>query len=133
MNYVLDACAMIAYLRDEAGAEVVEQFLHGPADICLAHSVNLCEVYYDFIRASDEATARQAIADLFSDGVIERKDMSRRFWYEVGHLKARHRVSLADCHCIALARLVSGEVLTTDRREFGPIERLGLCRVQFVR
>ena len=44
MTFVLDACAIIAYLRDEEGADVVESALLGD-DACVAHAVNVCEVY----------------------------------------------------------------------------------------
>jgi uncharacterized protein with PIN domain len=84
VNHVLDASAMLAYLKGEAGAPLVDALLKNPAEPCYAHAINLCEVYYDFIRRSDERTAREAIADLLADGVIERKDMSRRFWLGVG-------------------------------------------------
>jgi uncharacterized protein with PIN domain len=40
MNRILDACAMIAFLRDEPGAEVVEAILTHPTDRCFAHAVN---------------------------------------------------------------------------------------------
>ena len=42
---------MIAYLNDEPGAEVVEATLIEPANQCLAHAINLCEVFYQFHRA----------------------------------------------------------------------------------
>lgn len=124
---------MLAYLKGEAGANVVDGLLRDPADSCYAHSVNLCEVYYDFLRRSDEQTARQAISDLYADEVIERKDMSRRFWRLVGQHKARGRISLADCFCITLAQHLSGKLVTTDHREFDPLVPLGLCPIHFIR
>jgi PIN domain nuclease of toxin-antitoxin system len=45
MTVVLDACAIIAFLRDEEGPEVVESALL--EDACVAHTINLCEVYKD--------------------------------------------------------------------------------------
>lgn len=45
MAIVLDACAIIAFLRDEEGADVVESALLGSE--CVIHAVNLCEVYKD--------------------------------------------------------------------------------------
>ena len=42
---VLDAGAMIANLRDEPGADVVERILLDTDALCIAHAVNLCEVY----------------------------------------------------------------------------------------
>ncbi|MCL2643733.1 MAG: hypothetical protein FWD52_09580 [Candidatus Bathyarchaeota archaeon] len=45
----MDACALIAFLRDELGADVVTAILkcakQGKAEICM-NSINLLEVYY---------------------------------------------------------------------------------------
>jgi hypothetical protein len=41
MIYVLDACAMIAFLGGETGAGVVESALLEAGSQCLAHSINL--------------------------------------------------------------------------------------------
>lgn len=59
---------MIAYLRDEPDAGVVEESLD--KEDCVAHVINLCEVYYDFIRSEDEPTASEAMEDLKSSGVV---------------------------------------------------------------
>jgi PIN domain nuclease of toxin-antitoxin system len=91
VNTILDACAMIAYLQDEPGSEVVAGLLSDPAETCYAHAVNLCEVYYDFLRNSDEPGARQAIRDLDADGLVERADMGRFFWRSVRHSIASSR------------------------------------------
>jgi predicted nucleic acid-binding protein len=100
---------------------------------CFAHSINLCEVYYDTLRASDEATADQAITDLFSAGVIERNEMDTALWREVGKIKSRGRISIADAFCAALAQKLGGEVVTSDRREFEPLAAAGVCAVTFIR
>jgi hypothetical protein len=44
---VLDACALIAYLRGEPGSDVIEALLLDPDVPSLIHAINLCEVYYD--------------------------------------------------------------------------------------
>lgn len=133
MTSVLDSCARIAYLAGEEGSSVVESILVDPSTSCFAHSLNLCEVDYHFLRQSDEATARQAIDDLLTDGVKERPDMGREFWERAGRHKARGRISLADCVCLALAQKLSAQLVTTDHREFDPIVPLGLCPVVFIR
>ena len=68
MNHILDACVMLAYLKGEPGALVVDSLLRNSAGVCYAHSINLCEVYYDFLRHSEERIAQQAISDLYADG-----------------------------------------------------------------
>lgn len=130
---VLDASAMIAFLRDESGAAVVEALLTSGTDICIAHAINLCEVYYDFLRSADEGTARSAIVDLENLGVTVREDMDRIFWQEVGRFKATNKASLADCFAIVLANRVGGELVTSDHHEFDAIAAQGTCRIRFIR
>ncbi len=128
-----DACAMIAYLWNEPGGSVVDSLLQDPAHDCYAHAINLCEVYYQVFRRSDEATARNAIDKLRAAGVIERSDMDEGFWRKVGSLKARGRISLADCFCLALAIELGGQVVTSDHGEFDPLVPLGLAPILFIR
>lgn len=63
MIVVLDACAIIAFLRNEAGADIIEELLLEPNNDCFVHAINLCEVYYDFLRVSGELVAKSAIHD----------------------------------------------------------------------
>ena len=49
MIFVLDASVMIAFPRDEPGADAVEEALLDSGSQCYAHALNLCEVFYDFI------------------------------------------------------------------------------------
>ena len=133
MRVILDACAMIAYLRDEPGADVVEECFSQEPPICLAHAVTMCEVFYDFLRASGEAAAKAAIDGLRSDGVFVREDMDEAFWTQVGRYKVSCKVSLADAFIIVLAERYDAEVITSDRREFTPVAAKGVCRVRFIR
>lgn len=101
MTYILDACAMIAYLRGEAGADVVSAILIDSMHEPLAHALNLCEVYYDFYRASGADVADGAVQDLMRVGVRIRSDISPEFWKAAGALKASlRRISLADCFAV---------------------------------
>jgi predicted nucleic acid-binding protein len=137
--YVLDACAMIAYLRDETGADVVEAYLADEGCHCSAHAVNLCEVYYDVARdktlpAADAlAAADDAIETLLDAGVELRDDIDPPFWKGVGQLKMAGGIALADCFAIALAQRAGAELLTSDHKEFDPVAAEGLCLVTFIR
>jgi predicted nucleic acid-binding protein len=133
MTLIFDASAMIAYVRDEPGAEVVRQLLRDTANTCYAHAVNLCEVYYGFARALGEADALNLIQGLYAVRIVAREDMDQPFWQDVGHLKTRTRTSLADCFGIALARRLGGDLVTSDHHEMDPILPLGLCSVRFIR
>ncbi len=131
--YVLDACAMIAYLRKEIGAEVVQKIIVDPKNILYAHAINLCEVYYDFWRVGGESAAEQAIEDLLLLGVIERNDFDTEFWKEIGRLKAQNKASLADFCAIALTNKLNGTILTSDHHEFDKLAQDAVCSIQFIR
>jgi predicted nucleic acid-binding protein len=133
MIYVLDACAMIAFLKGEAGADVVENALLDANSQCVAHAINLCEVYYDFHRASSESAAEGAVADLRTVGVTERQDLDESFWKEAGKLKAGGKISLADCFAVALTNRVGGTLLTSDHHELDRVAAAGVCSITFIR
>jgi PIN domain nuclease of toxin-antitoxin system len=133
MSTVLDASALISFLRDEPGAEAVQNLL-SIANNCYVHALNLCEVYYDFWRASSQEAAESAITDLIVLGVAERNDMDSEFWRKVGHLKAVYRrVSLADCCALALANRLGANLVSADRHEFEPLLAAGICQIELIR
>jgi len=70
MNIILDACAVIAFFRDEEGADLVRETITNKNNNSMIHVVNLCEVYYDFYRDIGEAETEQLIQEL---GVIKVK------------------------------------------------------------
>lgn len=82
---------MIAYLRGETGADAVERALgtNGGPPSCTAHAVNVCEVYYEFIRASGEIAATSAIRDLKDAGVLVSRVLDVAFWKDVGATRQR--------------------------------------------
>lgn len=103
MIFILDASAMIAFLRDEPGAEVVANALFDPESTCYAHALNLCEVFYDFHRTAGLENASRAIADLSIAGVIQDANLAPDVWRAAGILKSvLRRISLADCFAIEL-------------------------------
>ncbi len=134
MIYVLDASAMIAFLRDETGADVVSAVLADADSRSIAHALNLCEVYYDFHRASGESVAESAIKDLEKLGVEANEDMTPDVWRKAGEIKSVHRrVSLADCFALTLAASLDAELLTADHHELDALLKYDICRIQFIR
>jgi PIN domain nuclease of toxin-antitoxin system len=66
-NYLLDACALIAFSDSEEGEPVVKELLQrarrGEINISI-HAANLIEVYYDRIRAVGSEEADKAVLDI---------------------------------------------------------------------
>lgn len=79
MPVVLDASAMIAFLRGETGAAVVTEYIERSSLTAVAHALNLCEVFYDFWRAGGPEIAQNAVNDLLWLGIAEPNDMGPQF------------------------------------------------------
>ena len=135
MRYVLDACALLALIKKEDGALTVRQALESGDNVCLVHAVNLCEVYYDCLRCYGDDPAEKLLTGFIEAGLIFRNDMDVDFWKGAGRLKARGRISLADCFAIALAVREDAVLMTSDRHEFEPLLAIpGLpVQMQFIR
>jgi len=133
MNLVSDSSALIAYLGDEPGAELVERLLLDRANVCFVHALNLCEVFYGVRRAYGENVAQETVYALLDTGLVVREDLDEEFWQQAGRTKSDfRRIALADCFCANLADRVGGDVITADR-EFAPLRDEGRCPVTFIR
>lgn len=124
---------MIAFLRREKGDDIVAELLKSRPPVCLAHAVNLCEVFYDFLRSHGESAAVAAVDRMRAIGLSVREDMDEGFWREAGRLKVRFRMSLADAMAVALAERSGAELITSDRGDFEPVAQSGICPVRFIR
>jgi uncharacterized protein with PIN domain len=132
--YVFDACAVIALLDDEAGAEVVEELLAGENHRCVIHILNVCEVYYHIYRRADKDRADKLEALLESYGFQLDNSLPSALWQRASQWKAEwRRVSLADCFALALPLGEKATLVTSDHHEFDPIAQAGLCSFRFIR
>jgi PIN domain nuclease of toxin-antitoxin system len=130
---VLDASALLAYLRAEPGADAVEDLLTSD-EPCMAHAVSLCEVYYKLQKYEAESEVRLAMQEFKHVGLVVRTDLDEPFWLKVGNYKAAMRsVSLADCFVVALANRTNAPAVTADHPDFELVGNLGLCQIKFIR
>jgi predicted nucleic acid-binding protein len=120
-------------LRKEAGGTEVAALIAQEPPACYVHAINLCEVYYDFLKVSDELQASLAIDGLRAAGVMVCIDMDEAFWRQAGRYKVSFRMSLADAFLASLAERFSAEIVTSDRKEFEPIAQSGALKVNFIR
>jgi ribonuclease VapC len=136
---VIDASALIAFLRGEPGAERVEELLADEASEPFVHALNMAELYRAFLKQADRRDADTAVAELEEVGILIREDLDKELWKRAAGLKAQLRWerrvdgSFADCFCAALAERVKGIAVTTDHGEFEPFGDFGVCSVLFVR
>jgi len=135
MIYVLDACALLSLIKNEDGASMVRQVLEAEENICHVHALNLCEVYYDCLRCYGNESSENLITMLIEAGLSIRSDMDMEIWKAAGNIKARGRISLADCFAVTLSLREDGILLTSDRHEFEPLmANSGFkAKIQFIR
>jgi len=136
-NYLLDACALLAFFDDEKGADVVngliDQARRGEITLSM-NAANLIEVYYDRIRVvgSEEAdTTIRDVYDTFPISIIEK--LSPAIIREASYLKSMGKMSFADAILIATARCTGATVVTCDHVELEPVERQGKIPFLWIR
>jgi ribonuclease VapC len=113
---VLDASALLAYLRGEPGAEAVSEAIAGGATIS---TVNLAEA---LSRSADNGVnpaqlARELADRGLVDGAIATEPFTVADAIEAARLRPLTRaagLSLGDRACLALARRLEGVAMTTD-------------------
>ena len=121
---VLDSFALIAYFRDEPGAEMMETllvFAGKKDDPVLMTDVNYAEVKYSILK-KDGADAWAEAAKILPGLPIEFHSTTRTLADTAADFKARFKMSLADAFAAALAKEKKAELVTGDT-EFKALER----------
>jgi len=121
---VLDSFALIAYFRDEPGAETMENLLvtAGKKDSPLHMTdVNYAEVKYSIMK-KDGAEAWEEAAKILQGLPIDFHSTSRALADTAADFKARFKMSLADAFAAALAKEKKAELVTGDP-EFKALEK----------
>ena len=132
-THCLDACAIIASLRQEPSAEVLKELIERPTPFLAMHVCNLGEVYYDFFRADGLTAAQRAWTNTLALPLVLRRDADDDFIQRVGIIKVEERISFADAFALALAERLNIPLVTTDHHEFDAIERKGHFRFIWLR
>jgi predicted nucleic acid-binding protein len=121
---VLDSFALIAYFRDEPGAEAMENLLvaAGKKDTPMHMTdVNYAEVKYSIVK-KDGAAAWEEAAKILQGLPIDFHSTSRAMADTAADFKARFQISLADAFAAALAKEKKAELVTGDP-EFKALEK----------
>ena len=121
---VLDSFALIAYFRDEPGAEAMENLLvaAGKKDSPLHMTdVNYAEVKYSIVK-KDGAVAWEEAAKILQGLPIDFHSTTRALADTAADYKARFKLSLADAFAAALAKEKKAELVTGDP-EFKALEK----------
>ena len=135
-QYILDACALIAFLKDEEGADKVTAILHDAnkrVAVVSMNTINLLEVYYDIYRGVGKEKASEELALIKKLPIAIKTEIAEGVFLEAGRLKASYRISLADSLALAETSFSGGELITADHHEFDTIERQEKLRFCWIR
>ena len=135
-KYVLDSCALLAQIYDEAGADVVEAIIDkanvGGA-IVYMNKLNLYEVYYDILRSEGLPQAEQLYTEVQLSPIRIIDSMSNPVFRKAALLKTQYRISLADSIALGEASVIDAFLLTSDHHEFDIIEKNGDIKFLWIR
>ncbi len=114
--YVLDTSALLSFIEDEAGAEIVENLLieaeKGGIDICLFF-ISLTEILYITKREKGEREALERLR-LAQSLALRIQESDEQVNILAGGLKADYSISLADAYFAALCQYHQGILVHKD-------------------
>jgi len=132
-GYLLDACALIALLNDEAGAQRVEAILTSDTPVYMS-AINALEVAYDAVRRSQDNNLAAITLHIVSNAnIVILWALTETEWLAAARWKARGRLSLADAIALAIAETRNLRLVSADHHELDPLEAEGLIQVEWLR
>ncbi|HCE46128.1 MAG TPA: VapC toxin family PIN domain ribonuclease [Lentisphaeria bacterium] len=134
--FVLDACALIAFLNDEPGAEKVENLLRlsvSEDTQLVMHKINLLEVYYDTYRVKGKKIADEMLKSVKRLPIVVDDSFDDEIFFESARLKAVYKISLADSIALALSATRKASIVTADHHDFDKIEKKEKLSFEWIR
>lgn len=132
-NYSLDACALLAYLNNESGADTIEKILFDRNTSITIHIINLLEVYYDVYRVEGKSKAEMVLELVQQFPLHLVNNISEQTFRQAGRLKAKYKISLADAIAIGEAIVCNSTLVTADHHELEVLEKAGEIQILWLR
>ncbi|MGB0680902.1 MAG: PIN domain-containing protein [Polyangiales bacterium] len=124
--YVLDCCALLAYLGDEPGADTIEALLlRAQMRNVAAHAINIYELYYQLLRFAGQEQADRVVHELAELGIHIERNISNLLMHSAAHFKTTYKLSVADSIALAYAKLNQAHLVTSDHHEMDAVDAAG--------
>jgi len=135
-KYVLDACAVVALLKDEDGADIVEGILEAAnakkVEVYM-NTLNLFEVFYGVRREEGLAKAEAVYNMVLKLPITILDGIADDVFLEASRLKSSYRMSLADSIALGEASVLDAALITSDHHEFDAIKRDEGIKIKWIR
>ena len=116
-RFVLDSYALLAFFRDETGADEVEKLLNEAAEDkheLFVTVINAGEVYYMSCR-KDTVTKANQVWDAMRKFPLQFIEADMELSFAAAKLKANYKISFADAFAAALTIQKKAALVTGDR------------------
>ena len=123
--FILDACALIAVLAMEKGAENIRNLFQRTVENeekLLMNKFNFLEVYYRIFRLYGKHEADKLFTAIKQMPIIINESLTDDVLREAGRLKVEHKISIADSIAIAETIINNGSLVTSDHHEIEAVE-----------
>jgi predicted nucleic acid-binding protein len=114
---VFDASAIITFLHNRPGAEIIEALLHGASgdrEELFLSVVNWGEIYYTTWRANGAKAAEQVAFEV-KEMPIRILDVGVELTRIASQFRAEYKLPYADCFVAAVAKSMNAEIVTADQ------------------
>ena len=134
--FILDACALIALLAGEPGAEKVKKIIQDAIDGKIQvkiNQINLLEVYYHICKAYNQDEANRAVQKIKEFPIEIIIGLSEKVFIEAGRIKSRYKIPLGDSIVVAECIISEGALVTSDHNDLAKIEKAEKIRIDWFR
>jgi len=134
--YFLDACALIALLSGERGAENVKNILQKAIDgeiIVKINQINLLEVYYHVCKIYDQNKANIAIKKIKEFPIEIVIGLKENVFNEAGRIKSKYKIPLGDSIVVAECIVNNGILVTSDYKDLAKFEKEENVKINWFR
>ena len=134
--YILDACAVIAVLAGEKGAENVKKIIQDAIDgkiIVKINQVNLLEIYYHVCKIYNQEEANKVLDKIKEFPIEIISGLNVNVFKEAGRIKAKYKIPLGDSIAVAECINNNGILVTSDHNDFIIFEKEKIIKINWFR
>jgi len=126
LTYIFDACAILALIKKEKGADKVRTLLDeakNKQSIIYMNTINLIEVNYYFYRLLGKEKSASILNEVYSFPINFIDTIDDVIFSETSRLKVQYAIPLGDSIGLATAIKIGGTFVTADHSDFEQIEK----------
>ena len=135
-TFILDACALIALLAGENGAEKVRDIIQDAIDEEVKvkiNQINLLEVYYHIINVYDQSKANEMLEKIKKFPIEIIIGLEENTFNEAGRIKSKYKIPLGDSIVVAECIIRKGTLVTSDHSDLERIETAENIKINWFR